>query len=184
LWAAVFYYPPTVSPSAFLVFVYWKFAWISAPCSSPLLQCTQNTLPPLLYVLFQFLVYYSVYLVFFFLFCRAGGVSLSRRLCWFISGFAGSLWDYCMLLICSPVGLLDVSQAGLELVSVIGALLFSQCNVLWRSFVQDGGSGCQSFDSSWCFFSAKCGSSVSVKCLICGAHAVRFCTLVTILDPP
>jgi hypothetical protein len=141
--------------------------------SAPSSVCSFSV-PCLLFSLFSF----------FFLFCRAGGVSLSRRLCWFISGFAGSLWDYCMLLICSPVGLLDVSQAGLELVSVIGALLFSQCNVLWRSFVQDGGSGCQSFDSSWCFFSAKCGSSVSVKCLICGAHAVRFCTLVTILDPP
>jgi hypothetical protein len=69
-----------------------------------------------------------------------------------------------MLLICSPVGLLDVSQAGLELVSGgAGALLFSQCNVAWRSFVQAGGSGCRSFASSWFFFSAKCGSSISVK---------------------
>jgi hypothetical protein len=40
-----------------------------------------------------------------------------------------------MLLICSPVGLLDVSQAG------SGALLFSQCNVAWRSFVQAGVQG-------------------------------------------
>jgi hypothetical protein len=35
-----------------------------------------------------------------------------------------------MTLICSPVGLLDVSQAGLELASGgVGALLFSQCNM-------------------------------------------------------
>jgi hypothetical protein len=46
-------------------------------------------------------------------------------------------------LICSSVGLLDVSQAGLDLASgSVGALLFSQCNVLRRSFVQAGGSGC------------------------------------------
>jgi hypothetical protein len=60
-------------------------------------------------------------------------------------GYAGLsqewLCEYHVPLICSPVGLLDVSQADLELVSgVSGALLFSQCNVVWRSFVQAGGS--------------------------------------------
>jgi hypothetical protein len=51
----------------------------------------------------------------------------------------GWLWEYCMTLICSPVGLLDVSQAGLEPASGdTGALLFSQCKVVWRSFVQAG----------------------------------------------
>jgi hypothetical protein len=34
------------------------------------------------------------------------------------------------------------------------------------------------------FFSAKCGSSVSARFLIYGAHVVCFCTLVTILDTP
>jgi hypothetical protein len=65
----------------------------------------------------------------------------------------------------------------------MGALRFFQCNVAWRSFPLARGSGCQSFDSSWCFISTKCGSSVSAIFLICGAHAVCFCTLVTILDP-
>jgi hypothetical protein len=42
-----------------------------------------------------------------------------------------------------------VSQAGLEPASAgEGALLFSQCNVAWRSFVRAGGSRCQTFDSS------------------------------------
>jgi hypothetical protein len=37
-----------------------------------------------------------------------------------------------MMLICSPVGLLDLSQSGLEPASgIAGALLFSQCNVEW-----------------------------------------------------
>jgi hypothetical protein len=90
------------------------------------------------------------------------------------------LWEYHMPLVCSPVGLLDVSQAGLEPASGgPGALLFSQCNV-----VQAGVSGCGSPGSSWCFFSAKYGSSVSAKFLIYGAHAVCFCILVTILNPP
>jgi hypothetical protein len=48
----------------------------------------------------------------------------------------------------------------------MGALLFSQCNMVWRSFVQAGGSGCQIFYSSLCSFSAKCGSSVSARFLI------------------
>jgi hypothetical protein len=83
-------------------------------------------------------------------FCGGQGVSLFWWLCWFIPGW---LWKYCLMLIFSPVGLLDVSQAGLEPVSGgTGALLFSQCNVAWRSFVWAGGSECQSFDSSWCFF--------------------------------
>jgi hypothetical protein len=34
------------------------------------------------------------------------------------------------------------------------------------------------------FFSVKCGSSISAKFLICGAHAVCFCPLVAMLDPP
>jgi hypothetical protein len=57
------------------------------------------------------------------------------------------------MLIFSPVGLLNVSEAGLEPVSGgTSSLLFSQCKVAWRSFVWAGGSGCQSSDSSWCFF--------------------------------
>jgi hypothetical protein len=44
---------------------------------------------------------------------------------------------------CSPVGLpTDVSQADLEPVSGgTLALLFSQCNLVWRSFVQAGVQG-------------------------------------------
>jgi hypothetical protein len=76
-----------------------------------------------------------------------------------------------------------ISQAGLGLMSAgMGVLLFSQCNMAWRSFLQAEGSQCWSFDSSWCFFSAKCGSSISAKFLIYRAHTVCFCPLVTILD--
>jgi hypothetical protein len=39
------------------------------------------------------------------------------------------------------------------------------------------------FAYSWCFFSAKCGSSVSAKFLFYGAHTVCFLPLATILDP-
>jgi hypothetical protein len=80
---------------------------------------------------------------------------------------------YHVPLIFSPVGLPNVSQAGLELVSGSArALLFSQCNIAWRNFIWAGDLGYQSFDSSWCFFSAKCGSSISARFLIYGAHAV------------
>jgi hypothetical protein len=42
--------------------------------------------------------------------------------------------------------LVCISQAGLELVSGgTGVLLFSQCNVAWKSFVWAGDSSCQSF---------------------------------------
>jgi hypothetical protein len=65
----------------------------------------------------------------------------------------------------------------------VAALLFSQCSVAWRSFLWARGSGCRSFDP-WGFISIKCGSSISVRFLIHGAHAVCFCTLVAILVPP
>jgi hypothetical protein len=46
-----------------------------------------------------------------------------------------------------------ISQAGLKPVSGgTGALLFSQRNMAWSSFVQAEGLGYQSFASSWCFF--------------------------------
>jgi hypothetical protein len=105
---------------------------------------------------FQFLVYYSVCL--FVCFCRVG-VSLFRGLCSFI-----------------PVVAVELASGS------VGALLVLQYNMVWRSFVQAGGSGCWSFASSWWFFPAKCGSSVSARFLICGAHAIYFLPLVTILD--
>jgi hypothetical protein len=130
------------------------------------------------------LVFSSLFIVQFFLLCffflHEGGISLPRGLCWFIPEVAGGIpcdtW-------CSPVDLPNVTQAGLEPASDdMGTLLFSQCNVACRSFPWTRGSGCQSFDSSWCFISTKCGSSVSAIFLIYGAHAVCFCALVNILD--
>jgi hypothetical protein len=44
-------------------------------------------------------------------------------------------------------GLLNVSQAGLELAVAVAALLFSQCNVAWRRYPWARSSGCQTFDS-------------------------------------
>jgi hypothetical protein len=86
---------------------------------------------------------------------------------------------------CLPIGLQNVSQAGLEPASGgVAAILFSQCNVAWRSFPQARGSGCRSFDSPCFFISAKCGSSVSAMFWSLRAHAVCFCALVAILDPP
>jgi hypothetical protein len=70
-----------------------------------------------------------------------GGVSL-------YGGYAGlsqgSLGEYHVMLGAHLFGMLDTSQAGLEPVSggAGGSLLFSRCNVAWRSFVQPGGSGC------------------------------------------
>jgi hypothetical protein len=83
---------------------------------------------------------------------------------------------------CSPVGLPNVSQAGWNQCPEAAALLFSQCNVAWRSFPWARDSGCQSFDFPCCFISAKCGSSVSERYWSLGVHAVCFYALVIILD--
>jgi hypothetical protein len=68
------------------------------------------------------------------------GVSLSRGLCWLIPGVAvGILHDPW----CSPVGMPNVFLAGLEPASgSMGALLFSQYNMVWINFVRAGGTGC------------------------------------------
>jgi hypothetical protein len=92
------------------------------------------------------------------------------------------LGEFCMMLGAHLFGLLNVSQAGLEPVAVVPLHLFSQCNVAWLSFPQVRGSGCQSFDSPWCFISVNCGSSISARFWSHGAHTVWFCTLVAILD--
>jgi hypothetical protein len=106
----------------------------------PLLWCAYSPPPPLHCVHFQFLVYSD-----FFVVIVGHGVSLPWGLCWFISGVArGVLRDTC----CSPVCLPNVSQAGLELASGhMGALLFFQFNVAWKSFLWARGSRCRSFDS-------------------------------------
>jgi hypothetical protein len=45
----------------------------------------------------------------------------------------------------------------------MAALLFSHCNMAWKSFPCARASGYLSFDSPCCFISAKCGSSVLVR---------------------
>jgi hypothetical protein len=75
---AVAYYQLAVVLPAFPAFVYGKFKWRSAPCSTPFSGALSAFLPPLLCASFQFVVYYSV-VFFFFFFCRR--VSLPRGLC-------------------------------------------------------------------------------------------------------
>jgi hypothetical protein len=140
----------------------------STPCSPHFLRCTECTLPPLLHVPFQFLGYYPV-----FFFFGGARVSLSRGLCWYIPGVAVGILCAAYLLICWSESPKQVWSLCLQ----CGSLLSSQCRMAWRSFVWAGGSGCQSFASSWCFFSARCGSSISARFLIYRAHAVCFLPL-------
>jgi hypothetical protein len=51
-----------------------------------------------------------------------------------------------VLLICSPVGLHLLTRFG-----AVVALLFSQYNVAWRSFVWAWGSGCWRFAYGFCW---------------------------------
>jgi hypothetical protein len=81
------YHLPTVSPSAFLVFVYWKFTWRSALCHSSLLRYAQNTSPPLLCVPFQSLVSSSF---FFFFFLQGEGQSVQGTMLVYPRGDCGS----------------------------------------------------------------------------------------------
>jgi hypothetical protein len=138
---AVAYHLPTVGPSAFLIFVYWKFMQRSAPCTSPLLLCVLRPPCPLCSMFF-FSFLFIIQGFFFFLQGRGGSVCSGG----YAGLYQGWLWEYHVPLICSSVGLLDVSQGGFKPESCsLGALLFSWCNTAQRSFVQAGGSWCWSF---------------------------------------
>jgi hypothetical protein len=121
---------------------------------------------------------FAVYCSFF-----GGRISLSRGLCWFYpnGGRGNSVW--CLALTCL-VSQMSCRQVWSQSLVAVGALLFSQWNIMWRSYSQARGSGCRSFVSHLCFISTKCGSSISAKFWSHGAHAVCYRTLVTILDPP
>jgi hypothetical protein len=75
-----------------------------------------------------------------------------------------------------------VSRAGLELASGgTEVLLVSQCNMVWRIFVQAEGSGCWSFAYSWCFYFCQ----VWLQCLSKIFDLWSSCCLLplSILDP-
>jgi hypothetical protein len=111
------YHWPAISSSVFLAFVYWNLC--GDFCPSPILW--GHVAPSA--ACFRSLLYCSGFLFVCFLQCggqSAQGVMLisPRGGC----GIPRNTW-------CSPVGLLDVSQAGLELASNgAGTFLFSQCN--------------------------------------------------------
>jgi hypothetical protein len=110
-----------------------------------------------------------------------GRVSLSRGLCCFIPGVAVGIPCEAYLLTCWFAGCLP-NRFGASILLHQSPPVFS---------VQ---RGMEKLCAGWEFrvlmfrfflvlFSAKCGSSISAKFLIYGAHAVCFYTLVTILDP-
>jgi hypothetical protein len=116
---------------------------------------SQHSLPPVLCVSFQFVVYSVV-----FFFAGEGSVCLG--------GYAGLsqgwLGEYHLmlgahLLVCR----MSPKQVWCWQLVAQAAHLFSQCNVAWRSFPCARGLGCQSFDSPRGFISAKHGSSVSAR---------------------
>jgi hypothetical protein len=138
----------------------------------PLLQCASSIPVP------SAVCYFSVCCLFSFFYAGEEGQSAQGS----IQGWLG---EYCVmlgvhLLVCR----MSPKQVWRQHLALVGAILFTQFNVVWGSFLWARGSGCQSFDSPRCFISTKCGSSTSAKFLIHGAHAVCFCALVAILYSP
>jgi hypothetical protein len=152
-------------PATFAVSVYWKFMQRAAPCLSLILQwrellggyfcklCLLKVhveisyfpLPPsLVHSKHPTLSAACVLLSSLFiiqLFLWGGSQSVQGALLVYPRGGCGS--TACCLF---SYPLVCISQAGLELVSGgTGVLLFSQCNVAWKSFVWAGDSSCQSF---------------------------------------
>jgi hypothetical protein len=170
----VAYQWPAVGPPAFLAFVYWKFTWRLAPSPFPLLLCAFNFQPSLLCASFNLL-----FIQFFV--CGGGQPTQGAILVYPRGGWRNTTW--CLVLTCL-VCRISPKQVWNQCMAAVGALLFSQCNMEWRSFPLERVQWCWSFDSPWCFISAKCGFSVSARFLNHRAHAVCFCILVIILDLP
>jgi hypothetical protein len=161
-------------PAVCLLIVHME---ISSLPLSPSLVCFQCFCPLCCVLLFRSL---SIVQYFFFFFCRARGQSAQGAMLVYPSGSWGNtVW--CLALTCL-VCRMSPKQVWSQRLAVVGALLFSRCNVVWRSLPQASGSECWSFDSTRCFISAKCGFSISAMFLIHWGHAVCFCVLVTILD--
>jgi hypothetical protein len=147
LFHAAAYHQLIVGPFIFPVFVYWKFTWRSAPCPSPFSSALRALRPLCCMFLFSSLFIIQVFL-FCFLFLQSKGQTVQEAMLVYPRGSCGNITCclFAHLLVC-------ISHAGLEAASgSMGTLLFSQCNMAWRRFVWAGGSGCQSFDSSWWFF--------------------------------
>jgi hypothetical protein len=113
---AVAYHLPTVGPSAFLIFVYWKFMQRSAPCTSPLLLCVLRPPCPLCSMFFfSFLFIIQG----FFFFCRAGGgQSVQEAMLVYTKGGCGNITCHLFahLLVCwmSPKEVSSQSLAAWE----------------------------------------------------------------------
>jgi hypothetical protein len=94
LFQAVAYHLPTVSPLSFQS-LYCKFTQRSATCSSPFSSVLRA---PCMF-LFSSLFIIQFFFFFFFFFCWVG-VSLSRELCWSISGVGVGIPRAAYLLTC------------------------------------------------------------------------------------
>jgi hypothetical protein len=100
---AVAYHPPTVS-HPLLQTLFTESSWAVQVLAPPsLLQCAQSNPPSLLHVHFS-----SLFIIQFFLW---GVGQSSRGLGWFIPG---ELWEYCVPLIYSHVGLQLPSRFGVN----------------------------------------------------------------------
>jgi hypothetical protein len=114
LFQTVAYHPPTVSPPAFPALVYWKFMQISAPCPLSFSGVLSASCP-----LCCVLVFSSLLIVLFFFFAGGSQSAQGAMLVYTTGlGIPSDAWH-------SPVWLSNVSQAGLEQVSVGSPPIFS-----------------------------------------------------------
>jgi hypothetical protein len=93
LFQAAAYHLPAVSPSAFQP-LFTESSWRSAPCSSPLLQCTRSTPSPLCCVL----VFSSLFIQLFFFLQGRGQSVLGAMLVYPRGGWENTTW--CLVLTC------------------------------------------------------------------------------------
>jgi hypothetical protein len=147
LFQAVAYHLPTVGPSPFPVSLCLLKVWaeISSLTPPPHAFFGALTAPHPLCCIFS-----APCLFFRFCsFCGAEGQSV-QGLCWFIPGLTVGILC-CRLFAYLLVCWISPKQVWSQHLAVQEPSFFSQCNVVWRSFVQAWGSVCRSPDSSFCF---------------------------------
>jgi hypothetical protein len=133
---------------------------------------------PLCYVSFSVACLSFSFLFLFLFFAEQGSVCAV--------GYAGLsqgwLWGYCMLLICSPVGLHLPSRLGAGIWWCRSPPGFS-IYLVWGSYVWAGGSRVSEFCLFLVVFPARCVCRDSARFLLYRAHAICFFPLVAILEP-
>jgi hypothetical protein len=151
-------------------------AWASLLAPPPSPVHFQKSPPPPLCTTFHFCCLLGFFFAVWRSVCPRGSASLSQG---WLRDTSWHLVFTCLVCQRSPKHVW--SWQTMAAAAGLAACLFSQCHGVEKPSIARV-SGCQWFNSPWCFTSTKHGSNISAMSLIHGAYTVCICVPVTILD--